>query len=46
MPDMYLEVILDPQLNWDLNLDERVKKTSVAFYTYKKTFVVKWGIMG
>lgn len=40
----YLGLILDSKLNWGMNLQERVKKASVAFYACKKAIGKKWGL--
>ena len=40
----YLGVILDPKLNWRLNIELRVKKACIAFYACKRTFAKKWGL--
>lgn len=40
----YLGIILDRKLNWNLNLDERIRKAQVAWYTCKGCIGKKWGI--
>ncbi|XP_055858922.1 retrovirus-related Pol polyprotein from type-1 retrotransposable element R1 isoform X1 [Episyrphus balteatus] len=40
----YLGVILDTKLSWKLNIEERVRKASIAFYACSKTFGKKWGL--
>ena len=34
----YLGIILDAKLSWNLNIEHRVRKATVAFYTCKKMF--------
>ena len=40
----YLGIILDAKLSWNLNIEHRVKKATVAFYTCRKMFGSKWGL--
>lgn len=35
----YLGVVLDPKLNWGLNIKLCAEKASIAFYICKRTFV-------
>jgi ribonuclease HI len=39
----YLGVILDKKLNYMLNIEERVKKATVALYSCKKAIGKRWG---
>lgn len=41
----YLDVILDPKLNWRRNIKVRAKKTCIVFYVCKWTSVRKWGLL-
>jgi len=34
----YLGVILDPKLSWKLNIEERIRKACIAYYSCKRAF--------
>lgn len=40
----YLGVILDSRLNWKSNIEERIRKSQIAFYTCKSAIGKTWGL--
>ena len=40
----YLGILLDKKLTWKTNLEERIRKAQVAWYTCRKCIGKKWGI--
>jgi len=40
----YLGLILDRKLDWKINTQERCRKATIALYTCRKAFGLKWGM--